>query len=777
MSPSISWNKFIVPTTAGLMLSAALVGCSSQNLAQRQGVLGSQAMPVAAQPFEHPLADLPGESFSMLPRIDLTRENVASQIVVEATIFDSRTVVPQISEFVMDPPQTIKPYLPAHHRDKTLQAGVPNDLPLGNLIDEPRVAPDASFPGLTNTGWNPPDPSLAVGPNHVVSVVNSDIAWYTKTGTRQFLNRLGVQGNPGFFEPVGAGNFTFDPKCMYDQKTGRFIVVALEVYTSTAFIDIAVSDDSDPNGVWYKYRTPAVVSIGSTTYWVDYPGIGYDDNAFYVSGNLFKLQGNGGGWGGVIYRIFDKTPMLTGAPVTISDLRDANSASVQVGQVFGPSSLPFFVSLQSSSALRVQSITNPLTAPAFATTTVTVPTGTNPVDAPNNGGFISTVDRRIMNVHWRNGNLYATHTTLAAGKNQARWYHMDTGNWPTSGGVTLVQSGNIDGGAGVHTFFPAIASNAANSVALVAAGSSSSQFASVNATGRGANEPAGTMGALTQLIIGTQSASGRWGDYFDIAVDPNDDSTFWMVGEYQVSGGWRTTINSFVVTPPTPDVTFEWTASSTTVSPNQSVTLTLSANRATGEWYGGGKFNVRVDGLDAADLFDTGGGLIGPEIAGDFTVGRAQAYRNFPTDGALIYNLNSNIIEGSGDGGSIDHAVIPPLLGGSPPLINPTPVWSMTFTPGATLGDRVFSSQFTDATLGQGGIPISTLFADGSITISVVANNCPVDLNGDGNVDVLDFFVFISLFNTGDAQADLNNDGIVDVLDFFAFISLFNIGC
>ena len=54
--------------------------------------------------------------------------------------------------------------------------------------------------------------------------------------------------------------------------------------------EIAISDDADPNGVWYKYRTDAVTTIGTSTYWWDFPGAGYDQNAYYVTGNLFDAD-------------------------------------------------------------------------------------------------------------------------------------------------------------------------------------------------------------------------------------------------------------------------------------------------------------------------------------------------------------------------------------------------------------------------------------------------------------------------------------------------------
>ena len=82
---------------------------------------------------------------------------------------------------------------------------------------------------------------------------------------------------------------------------------------------------------------------------------------------------------------------------------------------------------------------------------------------------------------------------------------------------------------------------------MVVAQSASNQFVSVQVTGRRAGDPPGTMAELTELKIGDRSANGRWGDYYDIAVDPTDDNTFWIVGQYSsnASRGWASWIESF----------------------------------------------------------------------------------------------------------------------------------------------------------------------------------------------------------------------------------------
>ena len=110
----------------------------------------------------------------------------------------------------------------------------------------------------TNTGFYniPPDPIGAAGPNHVVNVVNTSIEWYTKAGVQQ--NSQSLQS---FFS---SATLTFDPKVIYDQYEGRFVVVTLETLgrgdantaNDVSRIYLAVSDDSNPNGtlVFYHYQ-------------------------------------------------------------------------------------------------------------------------------------------------------------------------------------------------------------------------------------------------------------------------------------------------------------------------------------------------------------------------------------------------------------------------------------------------------------------------------------------------------------------------------------------
>jgi hypothetical protein len=487
-----------------------------------------------------------------VPTIDLSQDNVADFWTATPTIIDTNSFSDRHQ--VHGPIQGEHPrpakFLPAHRKPHFEEQGPPNSLLAGIGNTTTTIHDRSGFNAIANTVWNPPDPSLAVGPNHIVATVNMAIAFYDKEGNEEFSALLDNTGNPGFFEDIGAGGFTFDPKCFYDQHAGRFIVLALEQYGSDeSWITIAISDDNNPNGIWYKYRTWSVITNtdNGDTYWVDYPGLGFDDGYYYVTGNLFGLSG-GSGWGGVLYRVFDKTPMLIGAPVLIADVRKAGHASMQCSQHYGDAPSAFFVGRNNSSELRVAHINDP-TNPSVVSELVAVPNhGTPGGGVPNPGGTISALDGRIMNAHYRDGSLWTANGISGTGVNAVgRWYEIDLSNWPATAPL-LRQSGDTTVPNSMSSFFPAIAANKRGEVAVVVATANNTTNPTLQILGRKANDPLGVLGEPTAVATGSAGADGRWGDYFDMTVDPNNDTVFWYIGEVQNGSGWQTYIGSAFIT-------------------------------------------------------------------------------------------------------------------------------------------------------------------------------------------------------------------------------------
>jgi hypothetical protein len=184
---------------------------------------------------------------------------------------------------------------------------------------------------------------------------------------------------------------------------------------------------------------------------------------------------------------------------------------------------------------------------------VSVPSFSGPTGAPTKGGnTLDIVDARVFMGYYRDERVVTAHNVWNGSKNVARWYQIDTHGWPITQGVpfTLLQAGEIDPGGENHTFFPAVAENARGDIAVVFGNSAATKRPAVKIVSRKASDPAGETGGLTTLVNSTANAGGRWGDYFEMCIDPVDDRTFWCVGEYQIGGGanWGTWIASLTIT-------------------------------------------------------------------------------------------------------------------------------------------------------------------------------------------------------------------------------------
>ncbi|MCW5776401.1 MAG: PQQ-dependent sugar dehydrogenase [Phycisphaeraceae bacterium] len=54
---------------------------------------------------------------------------------------------------------------------------------------------------------------------------------------------------------------------------------------------------------------------------------------------------------------------------------------------------------------------------------------------------------------------------------------------------------------------------------------------------------------------------------------------------------------------------------------------------------------------------------------------------------------------------------------------------------------------------------------------------CAVDLDGNGEVNTVDFLAFLNAFTGGDPVADFNNDGTINTVDVVVFMNAWNSGC
>ena len=428
----------------------------------------------------------------------------------------------------------------------------------------------------------PPDPHCAVGPTHVINISNVIVQWRPKAGIAdppQYENSL-----TGFFGAVPgtlAGDFGFDPKVIYDQYNGRFVIVFLEQWEPAAGdpaeesrICVAVSMTSDPNAGWYKYVINSKLNISGVDRWADYPGISVDDKAVYIALNMFAFASGGSAYGGSRLWIINKVPTYTGGPIAVG-LYDAYGATpgsiattTQPTHMFGvppldASARPLGTYLVSYSGIssggiesvQVIQVSDPLGGvggPFFSQQFISVGDIDNStvamLDAPQLGTAttIETNDRRALSAVWRNNSLYISAQVRLpvahpeAGQTTAHWWRLNT--LVPSPGITLADQGNVGGedlGVGTYTYYPAVMVDVTGNMAMGFSASNSGIYPGAYYATRLASDPAGSIGGSAPLALGLDyynrrfgGARVRWGDYSGIAVDPVDDMTFWVYNEY-----------------------------------------------------------------------------------------------------------------------------------------------------------------------------------------------------------------------------------------------------
>lgn len=464
---------------------------------------------------------------------------------VNAVYFDTRWLPKQIDEkfqLVHEEPENPTPAI-------KWQSGIgsASDVIAGLSNLPPTATVNAKFPGIGATGWVPPDPNLAAGPSYLIETVNASLAFFDKaTGAKVFQ-----QDFQTFFSSLGTGSFLFDPKVMYDKVSGRFFVLADEEdgNSQTSKLDIAVSKTNNPNGGWYMYRIEAKQTINGNTYWLDYPSLATSSTGVAMTGNMFPFSS--GGFGGVQFIVLPKAPMLVGGSVTPTSIQDPSLGSAQVARNSEPTQTDIYaLTLSSSSTMRVYDIKNPDSNPTLQFTDVAIPSYSGAQNAASSlgGHSLDTLGDRIFNVYQRNGHLVTGHSVLGtSGKTNAKWYQFGINGWPNTTGKlpSLIQTGVITTGAGDDTWLPAVNENANGDISVIFSRSNPNTVADIMIATRVPTDPLGFM-STPQVLGGSSTVYGgggvnRWGDFFDVAIDPNDDLTFWgieMTGD--TSGNWIT---------------------------------------------------------------------------------------------------------------------------------------------------------------------------------------------------------------------------------------------
>jgi len=407
--------------------------------------------------------------------------------------------------------------------------------------------PASSFAALGDDGFEiPPDTHGAVGPNHLMVTLNTQVRIQDRTG-----GNISTVSLNSFWSILGNLQ-VFDPKVLYDPYNSRWIFTAgADGMLPTTSVLMGVSQTSDPTGNWFLYRVRADTN---GVYWADYPSLGFNKDWIVVTVNMFPDVGNG--YLGANLYIFNKADLYANGPGRYTLRTDYGTPGFTMTPAitYDTNLATLYLVEQdlsvSNSTLRVSTITGNVGAEilTLGTAFLTASNGwtfNEPFDpvaegsAPELGTTrkIETNDSRVQNVVYRNGNLWCTHTIfLPAGaptRSAVQW-------WQFSPTGSLLQLGRLDDPVnGTWYAFPSIAVNKNEDVLIGFSRFSPFQYASANYAFRSSFDPPGTLEGDVVLKAGEApyfkdfgGGQNRWGDFSSTVVDPVNDTDMWTIQEY-----------------------------------------------------------------------------------------------------------------------------------------------------------------------------------------------------------------------------------------------------
>jgi hypothetical protein len=403
---------------------------------------------------------------------------------------------------------------------------------------------------MTSSNSCPSDPTGAVGPNHYLAAWNSAYQIYDKSGN----NLTPASSLSSLFGPDNFG----DPVVLYDAQIDRFVITSM----GQSSIQLAMSETSDPvNGGWYVYSSASSGGVFETTGLPDYPHYAIWSDGYYVSVNanandFYVLERD---------KIIDGDPTASIQAGTAPSLYTGGLASPHFLSVTGDShpvdgnaTMVYFQddswggvsqdhlklwtvnvdwnnsnnsTISNPSQINTTSFNSVFDGGSFQN--LTLPNGYD-IDACQGIVMQLAQYRKFPSYNSAVFNFTIDVDGSTAKRAGIRWYELrqtDDGEpW------TIYQEGTYTAPGNANAFVGSMAMDSQGNIGMGYTSMSTSAPISINYTGRYASDPLNQM-TISEENIATStsnpnSCGGRYADYAQLSVDPEDDKTFWFVSEY-----------------------------------------------------------------------------------------------------------------------------------------------------------------------------------------------------------------------------------------------------
>src|ERR1041385_6227108 len=450
----------------------------------------------------------------------------------------------------------------------------------------PSVTIGQNFLGSTffvNSSALPPDSNGVIGPRHFVEFINGSFTVYNKTNGQSVkrITDLHFWSNAGLVLSTDAA--VTDPRVIYDPTTQRWFASMVD-FDANAPSDptleandflLAVSDTSDPTLTWHGFLFQADPDNGN---FADFPTLGLDNDAVYLSGDMYHGEDNPIGAG---LFSFPKADLVAATPSIARRTWHGVMPYTARGQVLQPANcfdgsthgqilavsdigndsdphsnlVSFVVQKASESGATLSPSTFIPTLPWEVPDSPYLPAPSFAPIQPDGSDTLQANEARLSaKVFTVGGILYAVHNTLFNGRVAIRWYRVRASD------NVLLESGTISD-PNLDLIFPSIAANPAGVVVIGFNGCGLSTFITCYAMAGQTINGVTTFG--NRIVLQASGVSyhdlyeeygladtSRWGDYSSTSVDPNNPNRFWTIQMYASdSDVWSTQITALTTVP------------------------------------------------------------------------------------------------------------------------------------------------------------------------------------------------------------------------------------
>jgi hypothetical protein len=399
----------------------------------------------------------------------------------------------------------------------------------------------------------PADVGGAVGFDHLFLTLNNRFRIQNKTGG--ILREEDQQNPTGFWASAGLDvSNLFDPKIIYDPYQNRWVHVidAGGSNSTTSAIYVAVSTTADPMGGWVIYAIDTDVENDN---WADYPSVGFNKNWVTINVNMLK---NAGTSALSVSRTFiiNKSELYAQAPLNITIYNASTSPyrywTICPAKVYDPNYNDMWCATNdgaNDNEIRFFKITGGPSNPVM-TEEGFISIGTNWAgDAGNLGPQSGTTTKVnlgfdwVQSAVWRNGKLFFAQNLFTPDITNPTDATLQLVSCdPTT--ETMIEAIRFSTDANNMYANPNFVVNNNEDWIISCAKFTSSTFPSAATLVRrnGTSTFTESIFKSGEDIYISNPTRNRWGDYSTAAIDPTDDNSIWVAGDYslpRVGGGSR----------------------------------------------------------------------------------------------------------------------------------------------------------------------------------------------------------------------------------------------